>query len=63
MLRLSDLKRPLDHPESALSDAILARLGIGADELADYTVAKRYPARNSSSGAKSCASAARNAAM
>src|SRR4249919_4012947 len=46
MLRLTDLKLPLDHPESALREAILARLGIAADELAGYTVAKRsYDAR------------------
>ncbi len=46
MLRLTDIKLPLDHPESALTDAILARLGIGADALTGYTVAKRsYDAR------------------
>ncbi|QSX79745.1 NAD(P)/FAD-dependent oxidoreductase [Agrilutibacter solisilvae] len=46
MLRLTDLKLPLDHPEAALREAILARLGIAADELAGYTVAKRsYDAR------------------
>ncbi|GAB2628227.1 NAD(P)/FAD-dependent oxidoreductase [Novilysobacter erysipheiresistens] len=46
MLRLTDLKLPLDHPEPALAEAILARLGIGADELTGYTVAKRsYDAR------------------
>jgi uncharacterized protein len=46
MLRLTDIKLPLDHPESALRDAILARLGISADELTAYTVAKRsYDAR------------------
>jgi uncharacterized FAD-dependent dehydrogenase len=46
MLRLTDLQLPLDHPESALTDAILARLGIHADELTGYTVAKRsYDAR------------------
>ncbi len=46
MLRLTDLKLPLDHPESALADAILARLGIGVDELTGYTLAKRsYDAR------------------
>jgi uncharacterized FAD-dependent dehydrogenase len=46
MLRLTDLKLPLDHSESALREAILARLGIAADELAGYTVAKRsYDAR------------------
>lgn len=46
MLRLTDIKLPLDHAESALAEAILARLGIGADELTGYTVAKRsYDAR------------------
>ncbi|MDR7098286.1 putative FAD-dependent dehydrogenase [Lysobacter niabensis] len=46
MLRLTDLKLPLDHPESALREAIAARLGIAADELTGYTVAKRsYDAR------------------
>ena len=46
MLRLTDLKLPLDHPEPALREAILVRLGIAADELAGYTVAKRsYDAR------------------
>jgi uncharacterized FAD-dependent dehydrogenase len=46
MLRLTDIKLPLDHPESALRDAILARLGISGDELTAYTVAKRsYDAR------------------
>ena len=41
MLRLTDIKLPLDHSESALAEAILARLGIGADELTGYTVARR----------------------
>ncbi|BCT93578.1 hypothetical protein LYSHEL_26030 [Lysobacter helvus] len=46
MLRLTDLKLPLDHPEAALREAILARLGIAADELTGFTVAKRsYDAR------------------
>jgi uncharacterized FAD-dependent dehydrogenase len=46
MLRITDIKLPLDHPESALRDAILARLGIAADELSGFTVAKRsYDAR------------------
>ena len=46
MLRLTDLQLPLDHPESALADAIRARLGINADELTGYTIAKRsYDAR------------------
>ena len=46
MLRLTDIRLPLDHPESALTDAILSRLGIGADELTAYAIAKRsYDAR------------------
>ena len=46
MLRLTNIKLPLDHAESALTDAILARLGIAADELTGYTVVKRsYDAR------------------
>ncbi|MEI2429783.1 NAD(P)/FAD-dependent oxidoreductase [Lysobacter yananisis] len=46
MLRLTDLKLPLDHPEAALREAIVARLGIASDELTNYTVAKRsYDAR------------------
>ncbi len=46
MLRLTDLKLPLDHSESALAEAILARLGIDADALTGYRVAKRsYDAR------------------
>ena len=46
MLRLTDIRLPLDHPASALTDAILSRLGITADELSGYTIAKRsYDAR------------------
>jgi uncharacterized protein len=46
MLRLTDLKLPLDHPEAALAAAIVARLGIHANELSGFTVAKRsYDAR------------------
>jgi uncharacterized FAD-dependent dehydrogenase len=46
MLRLTDLKLPLDHDEGALRALVLARLGIAADELTGYTVAKRsYDAR------------------
>ena len=46
MLRLTDLKLPLDHSEPALREAILARLGIADDELGGFTVAKRsYDAR------------------
>ncbi|MDQ3289329.1 MAG: NAD(P)/FAD-dependent oxidoreductase [Pseudomonadota bacterium] len=46
MLRLTDIKLPLDHPEPALAEAVLARLGIGADDLTGFTVARRsYDAR------------------
>ena len=38
MLRITELKLPLDHPESAIKTAILNRLGIGAGELITYTV-------------------------
>jgi uncharacterized FAD-dependent dehydrogenase len=47
MLRLTEIKLPLDHPPEALRNAILERLGIDADELIDFTVFKRsYDARN-----------------
>ena len=46
MLRITDLKLPLDHDDAALAAAIVARLGIAPHELAGYTVAKRsYDAR------------------
>jgi uncharacterized FAD-dependent dehydrogenase len=46
MLRLTDLKLPLDHSEAALTAAILQRLAIEAVALNGYTVAKRsYDAR------------------
>ena len=46
MLRLTDLKLPLDHPADALAAAILRRLHIEAAALTGYTVAKRsYDAR------------------
>ena len=46
MLRITDLKLPLDHDEAALAAAIVARLGIAANELTGYAVAKRsYDAR------------------
>ncbi|MDO6416933.1 NAD(P)/FAD-dependent oxidoreductase [Sphingomonas sp. BIUV-7] len=41
MLRLSELKLPLDHAPEALREAILARLGIGDTELLDWTIARR----------------------
>ncbi|HJV28118.1 MAG TPA: NAD(P)/FAD-dependent oxidoreductase [Aromatoleum sp.] len=46
MLRITELRLPLDHPEGALSEAILARLAIAPDELLGFTVHKRgYDAR------------------
>jgi hypothetical protein len=49
MLRIAELKLPLDHPEPALRQAVLTRLGIGEDELIDFTVFKRsYDARKRS---------------
>ncbi len=46
MLRLNEIKLPLDHPDAALSDAILKKLHIPASELTRYTIHKRsYDAR------------------
>jgi uncharacterized FAD-dependent dehydrogenase len=41
MLRLTDLKLPLDHDDAALTAAILQRLAIEPADLTAYTVAKR----------------------
>ncbi|MBW8837045.1 MAG: hypothetical protein JF605_18870, partial [Burkholderia sp.] len=44
MLRLSEIKLPLDHPESALEAAVrarLAELGVPHDGLVRYTVFRR----------------------
>jgi uncharacterized FAD-dependent dehydrogenase len=47
MLRLTEIKLPLDHPPEALRYAILERLGIDDEELIDFSVFKRsYDARN-----------------
>ena len=49
MLRINELKLPLDHAEDALRHAVLARLGIDADALLALTVFKRsYDARKRS---------------
>jgi hypothetical protein len=46
MLRLTDLKLPLDHVQDDLPRAIRARLKLGAGDLLGYTIAKRsYDAR------------------
>ncbi|HEY3325738.1 MAG TPA: NAD(P)/FAD-dependent oxidoreductase [Novimethylophilus sp.] len=41
MLRITDLKLPIAHQESALRAAILKRLGIAAEELTSYAIFKR----------------------
>ena len=41
MLRLSDLKLPLDHPPEALPAAICARLGVAPQDLLGFTVFRR----------------------
>jgi uncharacterized FAD-dependent dehydrogenase len=46
MLRINELKLPLDHAEPDLAAAIVARLGIPAGDLKSFTVFKRsYDAR------------------
>ncbi|MEW9625712.1 NAD(P)/FAD-dependent oxidoreductase [Rhodanobacter geophilus] len=46
MLRLTDIKLPLDHADDALPAAICAKLGIGPGALRGYTVFRRgYDAR------------------
>ena len=41
MLRLTEVKLPLDHPESAIEAALLARLGVAAADLVGFTVFRR----------------------
>ncbi len=49
MLRLTEIQLPLDHPETALEEAILAQLDIAADELLSVTLFRRsYDARKKS---------------
>jgi uncharacterized protein len=49
MLRIHELKLPLDHAEPALRQAILKRLSIASDALTSFTVFKRaYDARKTS---------------
>lgn len=38
MLRITELKLPLDHPENMLKTAIFDRLGISTEELITYTI-------------------------
>lgn len=47
MLRLTDIKLPLDHDEQALEQAILAKLCISPSQLVSFNLFKRgYDARN-----------------
>jgi hypothetical protein len=49
MLRLNEIKLPLNHAEADLPLAIFARLGISAADLLDFTIFKRsYDARKKS---------------
>jgi len=49
MLRLTDIQLPLDHPDSAIRQAILARLGIAESDLIGFTIFRRgYDARKKS---------------
>lgn len=49
MLRITELRLPLNHAEGDLRPAVLARLGIGDDQLKGFTVFKRsYDARRKS---------------
>jgi uncharacterized FAD-dependent dehydrogenase len=49
MLRLTEVHLPLDHPETALAAAILARLAIAAEDLLGFTISRRsYDARKKS---------------
>ena len=49
MLRITELKLPIDHPEEDLRPAIVQRLGIANDDLLDFTLFKRsYDARKKS---------------
>ncbi|MEB3227276.1 MAG: NAD(P)/FAD-dependent oxidoreductase [Synechocystis sp.] len=46
MIRISEIKLPLDHPEDAIQVAILEKLAIAASDLIHYTIFKRsYDAR------------------
>jgi len=46
MLRLTEIKLPLDHPEEALQTAILKKLQIPPADLLSYSIFKRsYDAR------------------
>ena len=41
MLRITEVRLPIDHPEAMIRDAILERLGIRGDDLSGYTIFRR----------------------
>ena len=41
MLRLTELKLPLDHPDGAVEAALCARLGLRKQDLLSFAVARR----------------------
>ncbi|MEG4485792.1 NAD(P)/FAD-dependent oxidoreductase [Microcoleus sp. D2_18a_B4] len=46
MLRITEIKLPLDHPQDAIADALLKKLQIPPEELLGYSIFKRsYDAR------------------
>ncbi len=50
MLRITELKLPLDHPDEALREAIVQRLGIHDEQLISFNLFKRsYDARKKNS--------------
>jgi uncharacterized FAD-dependent dehydrogenase len=50
LIRITELSLPLDHPDSALREAIVRRLGIADGDLLDFTVFRRsYDARKKNS--------------
>ncbi|WP_052878709.1 NAD(P)/FAD-dependent oxidoreductase [Vibrio coralliirubri] len=49
MIRLTEIKLPLNHEESAIQDAIEAKLGINSDQVLSFNIFKRgYDARKKS---------------
>ncbi|WP_210472652.1 NAD(P)/FAD-dependent oxidoreductase [Vibrio crassostreae] len=49
MIRLTEIKLPLDHEESAIQDAIEAKLGINSNQVLSFNIFKRgYDARKKS---------------
>ncbi|CAK3720559.1 hypothetical protein BCV39_16875 [Vibrio sp. 10N.286.55.E10] len=49
MIRLTEIKLPLDHEESAIQDAIEAKLSINSDQVLSFNIFKRgYDARKKS---------------